>query len=225
MSQAAPRSLITIASYASLIGGALIIGADLQHIAPDFMDPNTKFSETVRTPLWLLHGVTHILAATLFLLAMPGLLTAYGSALRPWGRAAFVAAFLLYSGYLGVSYMMTLATPQIPAEVLDAAPSGAMAAAFLLHPLSAIALCVFGLALFRARATPRWASATFAIGSILVPITEVLAGLVLFPVTGAIVMGVGVIGLGLGLREHRDVAAVPNKPPVVPARPFPTSRT
>lgn len=206
MAATLPRTLIGFSTAAAIIAGIALAAADLQHAAPSFMDPNTKFSDQVDSPLWLLHGLTHIVATTLLLAALPGLLLLHGDAIRPWGRIAFAAAFVLVSAYLGVSYIMALATPLMPPSVIDNEAGGAIAVAFLSYPLSAIALLVCGLAMTRAHVLPRWATLLFAAGAILTPVTEVLSSIVQLPVTGALVLGAGLVALGLTARAREGAA-------------------
>lgn len=197
--------MVGLAAYGMILGGTAIVLADLQHLAPGFLDPGVKFSEMVKTQSWLIHGLTHILGTTLLLAALPGLVLLHGPRLGGFGRTTALLAFLLVSAYLGVSYVMTLGTRDVPAEVLDRPASGPLGAAFASYPLSALTLTLFGIALARAKLLPRAATILFAAGAILTPISEVLAQLVWLPMTGAALFGAGLAWMGVA--SHRIVQA------------------
>lgn len=200
------RRLVALSAVAAIAAGALLALSDLQHLLPLFRDPDVTFSQIARTPTWAVHAGSHLAAAFLLVLALPGLYLAQADRMRAWGTAAYALALVGVVAYVGAAFIMGLATPvlaEVSPATLDGEASGPIALAFIAYPLSALGMAAFGAATLAARVLPRWIAALLIAGPILQLVGDGLG------VPVGVVYGIGVTAAGLALRRTGTVAAAP----------------
>ncbi|MCW2802686.1 MAG: hypothetical protein QOF52_1084 [Propionibacteriaceae bacterium] len=205
-------TLSRAAGLAAVAGGLLFIAVQIKH--PLLDAPFTTTTE------YAVRETAKILMAALSLIGITGI---YLRQVRQTGVLGLIGYILLGVGYLtilsiqviGVFVLPDLAAsnPGYVKDVLAVATSGTpIGDVGRMQTLSQVAITyivggvIFGIALFRANISPRWAAALMSVGAVATVATFQLPELTqrLF----AIPVGVALIGLGYSLwREQRTAAA------------------
>jgi hypothetical protein len=205
-------TLSRAAGLAAVAGGLLFIAVQIKH--PLLDAPFTTTTE------YAVRETAKILMAALSLIGITGI---YLRQVRQTGVLGLIGYLLLGVGYLtllsvqviGVFVLPDLAAsnPGYVNDVLAVATSGTpLGDVGRMQTLSQVAITyivggvIFGIALFRANISPRWAAVLMSVGAVATVATFQLPELTqrLF----AIPVGVALIGLGYSLwREQRTAAA------------------
>lgn len=208
-----PATLTRAAAVAAVAAGAVFIGVQLDHPALD--------AGSVDSTEWVVRSSLKVLMAALALVGITGMYVYQVARAGVVGLVGYVLFAANYLVILCVSFTAAYVLPSVadtsPAYVEDAlaAAAGGRAAGDIgllqtvLLVEGALYLAgglVFGIALYRARVLPRWASALLAVGGL------VSAGLSLLPDPWfrllAFPNGIAMIALGWSLWR------VTTRPPV-----------
>jgi hypothetical protein len=225
-------TLTRSAGVAAVTAGAIFIGVQLDH-------PQLTVAG-VNTTEWAVRSSLKVLMAALALVGIAGM---YLHQVRKMGMLGLVGYLLFAANYLVIVSTSFVAAIVLPA-IADTSPTyvtNVLVAASGHHPpgdtgsLYAVLLLggllylagglLFGVALYRARVLPRWASALLAVGGL------AAAGLGLLPDPWfrllAVPNGIAMIALGYSLwritgaehTEHTEIPTLPTAveiPPVAP---------
>lgn len=222
-------SLIRVSGVCAIVGG--IIFAGIQPIHP----PDVVSS--IGTGLWT--TITYLKTA-MCLLMLVGLMGIYARQMHKTGWLALsgvvvfgLAWALIYGDVFAETFILpplTTVAPTyvdsflgIPAGRTSPVNLGVFPTVFALAGgLYMLGGLLFGLATFRARVLPRWASGLLAITAFLTPAAAVLPHQ--FQRLAAIPMGVALAGLGYALWSERRQIASASSPDLEPPQLVPTAK-
>ena len=216
-------SLTRAAGVAAIAAGAIFIAVQINH-------PHLDVTSVTTTEVFIRNSLKVLMAA----LALAGITGMYLSQVRRNGVLGLIGYLVLATSYLLVlstTFAATFVLPQIAgtdpgfvSDVIAVAKGGAatgdigaLALVWRIQDLSYLAGgLIFGVALYRARVLPRWASALLALGGAISFVLSVLPDafyrLLAFP------NGIAMIGLGYALWriQRRAVAQTPGIPEARP---------
>ena len=205
-----PAKLTRAAGFSALVAGLLYMFVQIIH-------PHEDVTQVVTTR-WT---VTHILTLLMAVALVVGITGIYLRQIKEMGLLGFIG-YLLYAAWALVVVCWTFVEAFVLPELADEAPryvndalalftggevGGSLGSLTAINPISAVTYMfgglLFGIALYRARVLPRWASLLLASGTFAALATTILPHsldrLAAFPV------GVALVGLGSALfREQRS---------------------
>jgi len=198
--------LIRRAGFSSLIAAVLIIVS--QFVGLIAYTSDLPLNELVKTAPALLYNILKLAGFVLLLLGLVGLYARQAAAGGILGLMGFLVAFLgtvLVTGDLWFESFVVPWLTNVAPRALQVPPSGSLLASGITgFTLFAFGWVLFGIASFRARVFPRWASIVVIIGGVL----GFLAGYPPF----LIILALGVGWMGYWLQKHgesiRDVETV-----------------
>jgi hypothetical protein len=160
-------NLIRWSGLAALLGGALLLVADVLNLIPT----SDSFSETAATTSYAVESGLRLLGGMLVLLGLVGLYARQAEASGVPGLIGFLAAFAGTSLLLGAFWANTFVAPSLAAEApefLNAPTTGALWLGFTSSwALAALGWLLFGATTLRARIYPRVASVVLMVGAAL----------------------------------------------------------
>ncbi len=161
-------NLIRWCGLAALVGSVLLIVLDVVEFALIGDQPE---SVAAATSALIIVRVSFIVAIVLIFLGLVGLYTRQAEQAGALGLTAFLVAFTGTAMVFGVQWSAAFIGPWVAEaapELLDAEPSGMLAAGFILSfALLALGWLLFGLASLRARVLPRGAAVLLMVGAVL----------------------------------------------------------
>jgi hypothetical protein len=188
-------NLMRWSGLAALVGGVLFAVPD---VAESLLFTNQSYGEAAATSAWTIVQVAYIGAAVLFTMGLVGLYVRQAEQAGTLGLVAFLVAFIggvMGSGSAWSEAFLGAWLADAAPELLDADPSGALAAGLLLtFGLLALGWLLFGLASLRAGVLPRGAALLLMIGAVLYPV----GGFLELPFAG-VVFGAAVAWMGYAL--------------------------
>ena len=211
-----PRTLTRATGVAAVAAGAIFIGVQLNH-------PQLDVASVTTTEFEIRSSLKVLMAA----LALPGITGMYLHQVKKMGVLGLIGYLMFAANYLLIFATSLVAASVLPSigatsssfvkDVLAAASGGhasgdigLLGTALLLDAALYLAGgLLFGIALYRARVLPRWASALLAVGGL------AAAGLSLMPDPWfrllAVPNGIAMIALGysLWLNARNDTTAQP----------------
>jgi hypothetical protein len=209
-----PTSLTRAAGISAAVAGLLFIAVQINHPPMDV--------SSVTTTEWVVRQTAKTVMAAAALAGITGM---YLRQVRQTGILGLVGYLVFGVGYLamfGIEFIGACVLPSLahtaPGFVNDVLAAGTggtvngdiglMQTAFAVSAAGYLAGGVlFGLALFRARVLPRWASGLLVLGTLATLALHVLPHSFERPL--AVPTGVALIGLGISLwRDQRKTAAV-----------------
>lgn len=160
-------NLIRWSGLAALLGGALLLVADLLNLTPT----SASFSETVTTTSYAVESGLRLLGGMLVLLGLVGFYARQSEASGTPGFVGFLAAFAGTSLLLGAFWANAFVAPSLATEApefLDAQTTGTLWFGFTSSfALAALGWLLFGAAALRARVYSRVASVVLMVGAVL----------------------------------------------------------
>jgi hypothetical protein len=161
-------NLIRWSGLAALVGGLLWVVLEVAFLIIIGDQPE---SIAAATSAWVILLVLALVGSTLILLGLVGLYARQVAETGGLGLVAFLVAFFGMALFVGMNWTFTFAVPslaQAAPEVLDADPSGVLAAGFILTlVLFNLGWLLFGLASLGAGVLPRGAAVLLMIGAVL----------------------------------------------------------
>lgn len=186
-------ALVRWGALAAILGGVLLVIADLWGLLMEGLGGDQSFSEIARTSSFAITQGLSLLAAVLILFALVGLYLRQSEEAGVLGVLGFVLAFLGTALVVGVSWALFFVAPSVALEApefLDAEQvGGPLDTGFMLTSLFlAVGWALFGVAALLAQSYPRWVA--------IVLIIAALIQFLPFPGTG-LVFGVAIALLGV----------------------------
>jgi hypothetical protein len=188
-------NLIRWSGLAALVGGVLVVVSEVLDAA---LFPGEQGSGAMATSSWFIVQILGLVALVLITLGLVGLYARQAEQAGSLGLIAFLVAFsgtLMTFGLLwGEPFLGPMLAKEAP-EVLDADPSGTLAAGIILTlVLFALGWLLFGLASLRAGVLPRGAALLLMVGAVLFFVVSLLE----FP-GSTIVVGAALVWMGYAL--------------------------
>jgi hypothetical protein len=206
-------TLIRWGGPAAVLAGILLVGTSAV-LGPMLFFDRQSFSAIATTETHFWYYLLQLAAAIPVLLALIGLSLRQGDAAGKLGALVLLAALAGTVLNAGTNWMQALLLPTLALEapqMLDEnAPSAIMyglLGSWLLYMLGWV---LFGIVAFRARIFPRLAAVMLVLGSVLVPVTGPLSGIVFGAGLGW--MGIAALG-GRGVPSSEESVGEPVQEP------------
>ncbi len=203
--------LIRRGGLAALVGGALLLVADLGSLGQElFGSSSEKFSETAVTTSWTLVSGAFLVGGILILLGLVALYARQAEEAGVLGLVGFLWAFVGMALVIGAFWAFTFVVPsaaiEAPAFLNAESTAGPLDLGFMITFMGfPVGWLLFGIATFRARVFPRLAAGLLMVGA--------LVTFAPFPAV-TLLLDIAVIWLGYSLLSEKaaQVAGDPARP-------------